>query len=49
MLLSMVIYGAYVVLFSPSPISRLYRRMQRWINVTLATFFAAAGLRLLRG
>ena len=45
--LSCTVFFGYAVLFSTAPMVRLYHRARRWIEGTLAAFFAFAGLRLL--
>jgi threonine/homoserine/homoserine lactone efflux protein len=45
--LSATIFCGYAVLFSTTPMVRLYRRARRWIEGTLSIVFGFAGLRLL--
>jgi len=46
-LLGAMIYGAYATIFSRPPLMAGYVRFRRRIETGLATFFAAAGLRLM--
>ncbi|MBX4955714.1 LysE family translocator [Rhizobium lentis] len=46
-LLGISIFGGYAVLFSTAPMVRGYARARRWIEASLAVFFAGAGSRLL--
>jgi amino acid exporter len=45
--LSTIIHCIYAVAFSAPAMVRLYSRARRWIQLTLGTFFAVAGIRLL--
>ncbi len=45
--LSGVIFCGYAIIFSTTPMIRLYRRARRWIEGLLAVCFGFAGLRLL--
>lgn len=45
--LSVTIFCGYAVLFSTTPMVRLYRRARRWIEGALSIVFGFAGLRLL--
>ncbi|TLX14245.1 LysE family translocator [Rhizobium sp. MHM7A] len=46
-LLGMSIFAGYAILFSTAPMVRGYARARRWIEASLAMFFAGAGSRLL--
>ncbi|MBX5249125.1 LysE family translocator [Rhizobium sp. NLR4b] len=46
-LLGVSIFSGYAVLFSTAPLVRGYARARRWIEASLAVFFAGAGSRLL--
>jgi threonine/homoserine/homoserine lactone efflux protein len=46
-LLGILIFTGYAVLFSTAPMVRGYARARRWIEGSLAVFFAGAGSRLL--
>jgi threonine/homoserine/homoserine lactone efflux protein len=46
-LLGISIFTGYAVLFSTAPMVRGYTRARRWIEGSLAVFFAGAGSRLL--
>ncbi|WP_064841385.1 MULTISPECIES: LysE family translocator [unclassified Rhizobium] len=46
-LLGVSIFSGYAVLFSTAPMVRGYARARRWIEGSLAIFFAGAGSRLL--
>jgi len=46
-ILSVTIFCGYAIVFSTAPMIRLYTRVCRWIEGTLAVFFAFAGLKLL--
>jgi threonine efflux protein len=46
-ILSVTIFCGYALVFSTTPMIRLYRRARRWIEGVLAVFFGVAGLRLL--
>lgn len=46
-LLGISIFAGYAVLFSTAPMVRGYTRARRWIEASLAVFFAGAGSRLL--
>ncbi|OWV76959.1 amino acid transporter [Rhizobium sp. R339] len=46
-LLGITIFAGYALLFSTAPMVRAYARARRWIEVSLAVFFAGAGSRLL--
>ncbi|PDT10505.1 amino acid transporter [Rhizobium sp. J15] len=46
-LLGITIFAGYAVLFSTAPMVRGYARARRWIEASLAVFFAGAGSRLL--
>jgi threonine efflux protein len=41
------VFGGYALLFSTEGMVRIYRKARRWIEATLAVFFATAGLRLM--
>jgi threonine/homoserine/homoserine lactone efflux protein len=45
--LGILIFGGYAVLFSTAPMVRVYTRLRRWIEGSLAVLFGYAGLRLL--
>jgi len=46
-LLGIAIFSGYALLFSTAPMVRGYARARRWIEGSLAVFFAGAGSRLL--
>ena len=46
-ILSVTIFCGYAIVFSTSPMIRIYRNARRWIEGVLAAFFGFAGLRLL--
>jgi threonine efflux protein len=46
-LLGTMVFGGYAMLFSTRSMVQLYSRARRWIEATLAVFFAYAGFRLL--
>lgn len=46
-LLGISIFAGYAMLFSTAPMVRGYARARRWIEASLAVFFAGAGSRLL--
>ncbi|OWV78358.1 amino acid transporter [Rhizobium sp. R634] len=46
-LLGITIFAGYALLFSTAPMVRAYARAWRWIEASLAVFFAGAGSRLL--
>lgn len=45
--LGITIFGGYALLFSTAPMVRLYMKLRRWIEGSLACLFGYAGLRLL--
>lgn len=47
--IGMLIFFGYALLFSTAPMVKWYARARRWIEGTLATAFAGAGLRLVFG
>lgn len=45
--IGVTVFGGYAAAFSTAPMIRAYARARRWIEATLAAFFAFAGVRLL--
>ncbi len=45
--LGITIFGGYALLFSTAPMVRIYMKLRRWIEGSLACLFGYAGLRLL--
>jgi threonine efflux protein len=45
--LGIIVFGGYALIFSTRSMVQLYGRARRWIEATLAMFFAYAGFRLL--
>ncbi len=46
-ILGVIVFGGYAIVFSTRSMVLLYGRARRWIEATLAVFFAYAGFRLL--
>lgn len=47
LVISLTLNCSYALVFSSAPMAAAYRRLRRWIDVTLAGFFAFAGVKLL--